>query len=67
MITIRCNGKEIQATPESTVLDIINDLALNPATVVVEYDRLILKPEEYAGQRLQEGAVLEIIRFVGGG
>lgn len=67
MITIRCNGKEKNVAPDRTVLDIINELDLDPATVVVECDRQILKPEEYAGHRLQEGAVLELIRFVGGG
>lgn len=67
MITIRCNGKEKQVQPGSTVLDIINELVLNPNTVVVECDRTILRPEEYAGFRLQEGTVLELIRFVGGG
>lgn len=67
MITITCNGNKKQLPPGSTVLNIINELDLDPATVVVECDRQILKPEEYASHRLQEGATLELIRFVGGG
>ncbi|OGR02278.1 MAG: thiamine biosynthesis protein ThiS [Deltaproteobacteria bacterium RIFOXYD12_FULL_50_9] len=66
-MTITCNGKEKQVAATGTVLELIAELKLDPATVVVECDRKILKPEEYAGYCLHEGAVLELVRFVGGG
>ena len=45
----------------------IESLELNPATVVVEYNRRIVPRDEYADLVLEEGCELELIRFVGGG
>jgi thiamine biosynthesis protein ThiS len=53
--------------PEGTnVLGLLTDLKVNRDTVVVELDRIILKKDEY-DSLLHDGAVVEIIRFVGGG
>ncbi|MBU4176965.1 MAG: sulfur carrier protein ThiS [Desulfurivibrionaceae bacterium] len=62
-----CNGQEQELTPGARVTDCLNTLGLDPLSVVVECDGKILTREEYASHELQDGSVLELIRFVGGG
>ena len=64
---IICNGEEREIAANTAVAELIADLGLKAANLVIEYNGRILKPEEYAGQRLAEGDSLELIRFVGGG
>lgn len=64
---IICNGKEMVVRDGVTLEELILELQLNPDTVVVECDSRIVLREEYAQKTLREGAVLELIRFVGGG
>jgi thiamine biosynthesis protein ThiS len=64
---IICNGEERQFVSGDTVADLIVDLGLKSANVVVECDGRILKPEDYESCRLRDGAILEMIHFVGGG
>ena len=64
---ITCNGETKEVTPETTLVSFIQDLGLNPNTVVAECDGSIVKREEYDSRVLSEGCVLELIRFVGGG
>ena len=62
-----CNGQEQEITHGFRVTDCLNTLGLDPLSVVVECDGKILTREEYASHELQDGSVLELIRFVGGG
>lgn len=64
---IICNGKEMAVRDGITLEELILELQLNPDTVVAECDSHIVLREEYAQTTLGEGAVLELIRFVGGG
>ena len=64
---IVCNGEERSIAPHSTIISLLEELALDPDTVVVECDGAILKRESYESHLLAEGSVLELIRFVGGG
>ena len=64
---IICNGKEMTLREGVSLEELILELQLNPETVVVECDNRIVLREEYAQKILCEGAVLELIRFVGGG
>jgi sulfur carrier protein len=64
---IVCNGKEKVVRDELTIEELILDLELNPETVVAECDGAIVLRQDYPVQRLTEGSVLELIRFVGGG
>ena len=61
------NGSEEDVAAGTDLLSLLHQLSLDPATVVVECDKVIVNPEEYASTTVHEGAVLEIIRFVGGG
>jgi thiamine biosynthesis protein ThiS len=49
------------------VADYLSQLGLDASSVVVECDGKILTREEYGSHALQDGSVLELIRFVGGG
>ena len=64
---ITCNGETKQILPKITLGTFIRDLDLNPVTIVAECNGRIIKKEEYDSLVLQEGNVLELIRFVGGG
>jgi sulfur carrier protein len=66
-MNIICNGKEMAVREGISLEELILDLQLNPETVVAECDSRIVLREEYVGKTLKEGAVLELIRFVGGG
>lgn len=64
---ILCNGEAQAIAPETRVADYLNQLGLESSSVVVECDGKILTREEYGSHVLQDGSVLELIRFVGGG
>ncbi len=66
-IEIMLNG-ERRSTPEGqTVLELLQQLELDPARVAIELDRRILKQPRWAETRLRPGAEIEIVQFVGGG
>ena len=64
---ITCNGQIKNIDPGTTPVTLIQDLELNPDTVVVECDGRIVKREEYDTLILTEGNIIELVRFVGGG
>jgi len=64
---ITCNGETKNIASGTTPVTLIQDLDLNPDTVVVECDGRIVKRDEYDTLVLTEGNVIELVRFVGGG
>lgn len=64
---IICNGQERQVGAGMNISGLIRELGLDPKSIVVEYNGRILAREEHDTQVLEEGAALELIRFVGGG
>ncbi|MCK5226893.1 MAG: sulfur carrier protein ThiS [Desulfobulbaceae bacterium] len=66
-MNILCNGEEREIAPGTSIGVLLKDLGLDPDSVVAECDSRILKREEYDTFVLDEGAALELIRFVGGG
>lgn len=64
---ILVNGEEKEINPGTCVEDYLLGLDINIETVVVECDSVILQRDEYKNHVLKEGAVLELIRFIGGG
>jgi thiamine biosynthesis protein ThiS len=61
------NGEQKKVEAGTSVEGYLTGLDLNLETVVIECDGDILKREEYPLRILQEGCVLEVIRFIGGG
>lgn len=63
----RINGEAVDMPVGISIKELICRRRINPKNVVVEYNRVILKPQEWGGIVLKEGDTLEIIAFVGGG
>ena len=61
------NGENRQVEEGITVLTLLNRLALDPARVAVELDRLIVRAPEWPETRLHDGSRIEVVQFVGGG
>ncbi|MHB1379467.1 MAG: sulfur carrier protein ThiS [Desulfurivibrionaceae bacterium] len=64
---IFCNGEAREIATGTRVAEYLIQLGLDASSVVVECDGKILTQEEYGSHALQDGSVLELIRFVGGG
>ena len=64
---IVCNGKEMNVEEGLAVEALLLELELNPSTVVVECDGVIVLKDGYKTNVLKEGSVVELIKFVGGG
>ena len=66
-IAVRVNGEDRRIAPGQTVKGYVESLGLHPGLVVVEHNREILDRERYGEIRIEEGDVLELVHFVGGG
>lgn len=51
----------------STLLSIIEEKGINPASVVAEVDGTIYKTDEFANVAISENSKVELLHFVGGG
>jgi sulfur carrier protein len=62
------NGQERTVPEGATVADVLALLDMETARgVAVELDGAFVEREEYGTRRLEDGARLEVVRFVGGG
>lgn len=66
-MNIFLNGEETEVADEATIADVLREKGVDPKTVIVEADEIIVNPEEFDKTSLKEGSVLEVLRFVGGG
>ena len=64
---IFCNGEEQEVRAGITLIELLQELDLNPDTVVAECNGTIVRREEYDTLVLPADCRLELIRFVGGG
>ena len=64
---VRVNGRADTVNPGTTVLEYLRANSLEPARVAVEVNRSIVKRERFGETTLNEGDLVEIVRFVGGG
>ncbi len=67
MIKITVNGELRQVDDGITLADLLEQLGIGERRVAVEYNREIVKKEQYGQTGLGDGDGLEIIEFVGGG
>jgi sulfur carrier protein len=61
------NGREEFLPGSVSLAQLITDKGLRPEVVVVEYNRTILKKEDWASTIVNEGDNIELLRFLGGG
>jgi thiamine biosynthesis protein ThiS len=70
LATLRINGTD-REFPEKTLpvtlLDLLNTLQIDQATVVAEIDGAIIERKNFAATPLHTGQSIELVRFVGGG
>jgi thiamine biosynthesis protein ThiS len=63
---VTINGESRDVT-SLTVLELLEELGLQPARTVVERNAAIVQRDLYGDTLLGEGDVLELVRIVGGG
>lgn len=66
-IGVTLNGDPREIPAGRSVRALLESLDLHPGMVVVERNREILDREAYGDVVVQEGDVLELVHFVGGG
>jgi sulfur carrier protein len=64
---ISVNGTPREVSEDINLLTLLQDLKLNPDTIVVELNRDVVDKRQYDQVTLAPGDVLELVRFVGGG
>ncbi len=66
-LTINGREREIPASGDFSVDQLLEYLELDRESLVVELNREILTVDRFAATRLREHDVLELVQFVGGG
>ena len=66
-ISITLNGEPRQLPAAGTLEDLLRTLGLDPRTVVVEHNRGIVRRPQLAGTPVNDGDMVEVVHFVGGG
>jgi thiamine biosynthesis protein ThiS len=64
---ITINGKEKEISANSTVADMLNELEVTGSMFVVEKNLKIVNKEDYSTTQVQDGDVIELVGFFGGG
>ena len=68
MITLTVNGAQRELARNSTIASLLGSLEIDPRLVVIEHNRSILRDRDgYTSLGLENGDVVEIVHFVGGG
>ena len=66
-VTVFANGKARQVSGEKTVAEMVRDLKLTPAAVLVERNGRALLRQEWEKERVEHGDRLEFVKVVAGG
>ncbi|MDI9259465.1 sulfur carrier protein ThiS [Alicyclobacillus sendaiensis] len=66
-VRIRLNGKDVSLPDGLTVRDLVRHYDLDGEPVAIERNGQIVDREAFDTEVIQEGDVVEMVRFVGGG
>lgn len=66
-MTITLNGDPFTIADLLTITGLLTHLELDPRTVAVERNFVVVKRDHYATTAIGEGDQIEIVNFVGGG
>ena len=66
-IEIVVNGQPRHAPAGQSLTELLVWLEVDPARVAIELNRSIIRHERWAKTKIEQGAALEIVQFVGGG
>lgn len=61
------NGERKHVTPGATLLELLQELELDPRAVVVEHNRKIVRRPALGDVTVSAGDAIELVHFVGGG
>ena len=61
------NGERKQISPGATLLQLLEQLQLDPRAVVVEHNRKIVRRPALGDVTVAAGDAIELVHFVGGG
>lgn len=61
------NGEQKTITSGVTLLELLQELELDPRAVVVEHNRRIVRRAGLGDVTVAEGDAIELVHFVGGG
>jgi sulfur carrier protein len=61
------NGETLEMANVETVQDLLKELQVDPARVIVEINLSIVRKSEFSTFKLHDGDKVEIVNFVGGG
>jgi thiamine biosynthesis protein ThiS len=61
------NGEARAVVAGATLLELLESLALDPRSVVVEHNRRIVRRPALGDVRVAPGDAIELVHFVGGG
>jgi len=64
---ITINGKSQALTSAQNLTEFVNAFCKQPRHVISELNGVIITPEQWSQTNLQDGDVLELVTFVGGG
>ena len=64
---IRVNGDPVELPAEVTILQLLEQLHIDPRLVAVEHNLSIIKRVRYESTLIADGDQIEIVNFVGGG
>ncbi len=64
---LKINGEDVENIKAATVQGLLADLKIPVGRVAVEVNMIIVRRTEYEQFRLNDGDVVEIVNFVGGG
>lgn len=66
-VDVVINGEHRQIAPGATLLEVLEELALDPRAVVVEHNRHIVRRPALSDVTVSAGDAIELVHFVGGG
>lgn len=64
---VTVNGEGHKFPPQTTLLDVVRTLGLEPDRVAIELNRAIVKRDLWSTTAVGDSAEIEIVQFVGGG
>ena len=66
-VTVTLNGKPRKVPDGLNLLELLEELDVQPSRVVVEHNREIRRKEDFETAKVRDGDELELVYFVGGG
>jgi len=64
---ITINGEDHTLGEGSSIASLIKDLKIDPRKVAIEQNLCIVPANEYEETYLNDGDILEVVQFIGGG